>query len=229
MEQPKLTVIRPFLLHFEGSVGGLVIGAPVEFRGIQVGEVRDVRLKFDPETNKLLIPVLIELQPERIALSSGGVAVSSIGVEEIRRSWDDLVGRGMRAQLQSGNLLTGQLEIGLDFHPDAPPAEINWDAPTPELPTIPSSIEELKSGLSQFVKRLSEVPLEQVGNNLNKTLEQLDRTLASANALIAPDSEAGMELRRLLRDLADAAQSIRLLADHLEQHPEDLIRGKGGE
>ncbi|TDI97992.1 MAG: MCE family protein [Deltaproteobacteria bacterium] len=228
MLQPKLTVKRPFLLHFEGSVGGLVDGAPVEFRGIQVGEVRNVRLEFDADTNKLRIPVLIELQPERIALNSGG-AVVSIGMDEVRRNWDDLVARGMRAQLQSGNLLTGQLAIGLDFHPDAPPAKINWDAPIPELPTIPSPIEELKTGLSQFVKRLSEVPLEQVGNNLNKTLEQLERTLASANALIAPDSEAGSELRRLLRDLADAAQSIRLLADHLEQHPEDLIRGKGAE
>ena len=229
MQQPKLTVKRPFLLHFEGSVSGLAIGAPVEFRGIQIGEVRDVRLEFDAETNKLLIPVLIETQPERIALTSGGLAVSSIGVEELRRSWDDLVARGMRAQLQSANLLTGQLAIGLDFHPDAPPAEINWDAPTPEMPTIPSSIEELKSGLSQFVKRLSEAPLEEVGKNLNKTLEQLERTLASANALIAPDSESGTELRRLVRDMADAAQSIRLLADHLEQHPEDVIRGKGAE
>jgi len=228
MNQPKLTVKRPFLLHFEQSVGGLVAGAPVEFRGIQVGEVRDVRLKFDPETNKLLIPVLIELQPERIALNSGGAAVST-DMDEVRRNWDDLVARGMRAQLQSGNLLTGQLAIGLDFHPDAPPAKINWDAPTPELPTIPSPIEELKTGLSQFVKRLGKVPLEQVGNNLNETLKGLDRTLASANALIAPDSESGTELRRLLRDLADAAQSIRLLADHLEQHPEDLIRGKGAE
>ncbi len=226
--RPKLTVKRPFLLHFEHSVGGLVVGAPVEFRGIQVGEVRDVRLEFNAETNKLRIPVRIELQPERIALNSGGVVVS-IGLDEVRRSWDDLVARGMRAQLQSGNLLTGQLAIGLDFHPDTPPAEINWDAPIPELPTIPSPIEELKAGLSQFVKRLGEVPMEQVGNNLNKTLKELDRTLASANALSAPDSEAGAELRRLLRDLADAAQSIRLLADHLEQHPEDLIRGKGAE
>jgi paraquat-inducible protein B len=161
-----------------------------------------------------------------------------------------MVARGMRAQLQTGNLLTGQLLVGLDFYPDAPPAEIDWSGSVPRYPTIPSPIEELKAGLMQFVNRLSSMPLEQIGANLNQTLKQLsalseslneemmpslvatlteaEKTLASADSLIAPDSDASVELKRLLFELADAAQAIRRLAEQLEEHPESLIRGKKG-
>jgi paraquat-inducible protein B len=161
-----------------------------------------------------------------------------------------MVARGMRAQLQTGNLLTGQLLVSLDFHPDAPPAEIILTGSVPQLPTIPSPIEALKAGLMQFVNRLSSMPLEQIGANLNQTLKELsalsgslneemmpslvatlteaEKTLASADSLIAPDSEASIELKRLLFELADAAQAIRRLAEQLEEHPESLIQGKKG-
>jgi paraquat-inducible protein B len=154
----------------------------------------------------------------------------------------------MRAQLQTGNILTGKLEIALDFHPEAPPAEIKWDGPLPELPTVPSPIEELKAGLASFVQRLDRLPMEQIGSNLNSllaelrtlshsmnadlvpsltaTLDNAERALASADSLIAPDAEATRELKRLMLELAEAAQAVRLLAEQLEQHPESLIRGK---
>ncbi|MBW2692649.1 MAG: mammalian cell entry protein, partial [Deltaproteobacteria bacterium] len=96
--------------------------------------------------------------------------------------------------------------------------------------------------------RLSSMPLEQIGANLNQTLKELsvlgeslneemmpslvatlteaERTLASADSLIAPDSDASVELKRLLFELADAAQAIRRLAEQLEEHPESLLRGK---
>jgi paraquat-inducible protein B len=159
-----------------------------------------------------------------------------------------MVARGLRAQLQTGNLLTGQLLVSLDFFPNAAPAEILWSSPVPQFPTIPSPIEELKAGLAQFVKRLSALPLEQIGANLNQMLQKLsaasgtlneemmpsliatlaeaERTLASADALIAPDADASVELKRLLFELADAAKAIRLLAQQLEEHPESLIQGK---
>ena len=240
-KQPHLTVRNRFLVQFDQSVGGLAPGAAVEFRGIQIGEVLDVQLVLDLETQTPRIPVLIELQPERIHVEGREVG-------DLKERWKSLVARGMRAQLKTGNILTGKLEIALDFHPDAPPAEINWDGPVPELPTVPSPIEEFKAGLMNFVQRLDDVPMEQIGNNLNgvlaelrvlshsmnvelvpslaATLDNAERALASVDSLVAPDAEASRELRRLLLELAEAAQAIRLLAEQLEQHPESLIRGK---
>jgi len=239
--EPTLTTGNRFLLNFKQSVGGLTVGAPVRFRGIKIGEVTDVRLVFDLESATPNIPVMIELYPELIEFTG-----QESGTIENR--WKSMVARGMRAQLQTGNLLTGQLVVNLDFHPDSPPAEILWTGPVPQLPTVPSPIEELKAGLAQFVNRLSSMPLEQIGANLNRTLKELstlsaslndemmpslvatlseaENALASADSLIAPDSDASVELKRLLFELADAAQAIRRLAEQLEAHPESLIRGK---
>jgi paraquat-inducible protein B len=239
--EPVLTTGNRFLLNFEQSVGGLTVGAPVQFRGIKIGEVTDVRLIYDFGTETPRIPVMIVLHPELIEF---------VGHESgtLQERWKSMVARGMRAQLQTGNLITGQLLVGLDFHPDAPPAEIIMSGSVPELPTIPSPIEVLKAGLTQFVNRLSSMPLEQIGANLNQMLKELstlsgtlndemmpslvatlteaEKALASADSLIAPDSDASIELKRLLFELADAAKAIRRLAEQLEEHPESLIQGK---
>jgi paraquat-inducible protein B len=203
--------------------------------------VLDVKLVLDTKTQTPRIPVLIEVQPERISVQEGPTG-------DLKERWTSLVARGMRAQLQTGNILTGKLEIALDFHPEAPPGEIDWSGPVPELPTVPSPIEELKTGLANFIQRLDRLPMEQIGANLNSllaelrtlshsmnaelvpslaaTLDNAERALASADSLIAPDAEASRELRRMLLELTEAAQAIRLLAEQLEQHPESLIRGK---
>jgi paraquat-inducible protein B len=242
--QAHITETTRFVVYFDQDVGGLVPGAPVEFRGIKIGEVRDVRLVFDAETQDLRIPVLIEVQPQRLEFKG-----SEAGSPE--DDWDTMVARGMRAQLKTGNLLTGRLAIGLDLHPDALPANIDWNGPVPELPSVTSPIEELKAGLMQFMRRLDDVPIEEIAENLRATLAELndlgrrlnadltpalvttmehaEHLLSSADSLIAPDSQTSHELRRLLLELGDAARSIRILADRLERHPEELFRGRESE
>lgn len=238
--KPALTLRRPFLLHFGQSVAGLVPGSPVEFRGIQIGEVREVHLEFDDRTATPRVPVLIEIQPQRIQAVAGNEG-------ELRRRWNRMVEAGLRAQLTAHNLLTGQLAVSFDFHPGAAPKQIDWTQPVPELPTVPSPIEQLTTGLTRFVGRLQALPLEDIGDRVSSSLQQLEavlvdlqqatpalvatlaeaeRTLTSANALIAPDSQTSQDLRRALRELAEAARSLRLLAEQLEQEPESLIRGK---
>ena len=242
------SIRRRFLLYFDQSVRGLVPGSPVEFRGIPIGEVQDVRLVYDPETGTARIPVVIEIEPERISVTGSQDA-------DIADRPAKLVARGMRAQLRSGNLLTGQLAINLDFHPNAPPATIRTDGRYPELPTIPSPLEQITSSVADIVDRIGQVPIEKIGTDLASalakldatlvelqgvgeivnreiaptllaTLENAERTLASTESLIEPDSATGRELRRLIIELAEAARSVRLLADRLEQHPEELLRGK---
>jgi len=242
------SIRRRFLLYFDQSVRGLVPGSPVEFRGIRIGEVQDVKLVYDPDSGTARVPVVIEIEPERITVA--GAQDTDISDRPAK-----LVARGMRAQLRSSNLLTGQLAVDLDFHPNAPPAAIGSDGAYPELPTIPSPLEQITSSVADILDRVGQVPIEKIGQDLASALTKLDetlvelrgmselanreiapkllatlanaeRTLASTESLVEPDSATGRELRRLIGELAEAARSVRLLADHLEQHPEDLLRGK---
>jgi len=239
---------RRWLLHFKGSVQGLAPGAPVVFRGIKIGEVLDLKLQFDHEELAFRIPVLIEVEPERI--EEFGVATT-----DTRQRLERFVEQGLRAQLASANLLTGQLQVELDMHPDAPPAQVLFDGPYPELPTVPTPFDEITTGLARIIDRLSKVPLEEIGGDLREAMQSLRATLdetrgvakqlnedlaptlaaalkelegavGSANKLLSPTSPTRRELQRALTELAAAARSARLLADYLEQHPEALVRGK---
>lgn len=216
-----------YLLYFDQSVRGLEVGASVEFRGIQIGQVRDVRLEIDPATQQFRIPVLIEVEPERFG------NVQDIDPKSRREALQRLVQRGLRAQLQSASLLTGQLLVELDMHEGAPPAEIVWNDPYPVFPTIPTPLEEITSSLTRLAKRLEKVPLDRIATSVDQTLEtartaltQAEKTLASANALVGPDSPVNTELRRALVELTDAARSVGLAADQIQRQPDSLIFGK---
>ena len=239
---------RPWLLYFDGSVRGLTVGAPVELQGIQIGEVTDITLEFDREKLAFRIPVLIDLEPERIKV---------IGKKTVdkKRYLEILVEKGLRAQLKTGSLLTGQLLVGLDVHPDAPPAKINYDGRYPELPTIPTPMEEITGGVTRIVEKLDTIPLEQIGQDLQKTMANLSKTTAEMEKLmkkldanVAPaatatlkqtratlikvdkllnaESPTGYELKRVLAELADAARNISILMDYLERHPDSVVFGK---
>ncbi len=216
-----------WLLYFDQSVRGLSPGAPVEFRGIQIGEVRDLKLEFDPAKGQFRIPVVVTIEPERMGNLVGADRSSR------REALDQLVRQGLRAQLQSGNLLTGQLLVQLDMHEGASPAEIVWSEPYPKFPTVPTPLEEITSSLTRLVKRLEKVPLEQIGASVERTLDtaraalaQADRTLASAGSLVGPDSPVNVELRRALVELTDAARSVGLAAEQIESQPDSLIFGR---
>jgi paraquat-inducible protein B len=241
-------VKRKWLLLFDGSVRGLTVGAPVEFKGIKVGEVIDVKLEFDLEKLAFRIPVIIEIEPDRMTFI-GKQTVSKRELNEV------LVEKGLRAQLKMGSLLTGQLYVDYDLYPDAPPAKINWDGIYPQMPTIPTPMEEITRNISQIVKKLDEIPLVEIGNdlrdtmaNLNKTTEHLQKLVQNLDANLAPaatdtlkqaqttlikvdrllnaDSPTGHELKRALAELADAARNIAILVDYLERHPDSLVFGK---
>jgi paraquat-inducible protein B len=224
-----------YLVHFEQSVRGLAVGAPVEFSGIVIGQVTDVKLEYDPVDMRFHIPVTIEIEPERIYnLDTQGTDGHVV--------FEKLVAEGLRAQIKSGNLLTGQLVVSLDMHPEAPPAQIVWSEPYPELPTVPTPIAEITTSLTQIAQRLEKIPFDQIGADLSGTLRQLNRDLApalratlvrtegavaSVSALIGPESPVNDELRRVLVDLAEAARALELVADEIERQPQSLLFGKG--
>ena len=155
-----------FMMFFKGSVRGLNVGAPVDFNGIKVGSVLDVRLEFDVENAEFRIPVLIEIEPERII---------GRGNQEIEPSYqmlNKLVERGLRASLQTGNLLTGQLYVSLSMQPDTPIYLIQEETPYPQLPTIRATdFSSIAQSVERFLKKLDRIDLDKLSLELIKTLE----------------------------------------------------------
>ena len=231
-----------YLLYFNESLRGLESGADIEFRGIKVGEVIDYNLRFNAETLDFRIPVLIAVEPERFEmegdLENGGPPLI-----------DRLVERGLRAQMKTGNLLTGRSFIDLDFYPKAPRVSVNYQDNYPVIPTVPADLQELIEGLKGFVTRLNKVPVDRIGNNLDVTIAQLNKTLEQFDKQTLPEltqtleavkeaadslkggvgerSPFNHELRKTLRELEGAARALKILADYLERHPESLLFGKG--
>ncbi|MGD8283631.1 MAG: MlaD family protein [Desulfobacterales bacterium] len=214
------TVKRKWLLSFNESVRGLAVGAPVEFWGIQIGEVLDVRLDFDAQKQKFAIRVLIESEPERFSEANAAADQT-----QRKQALESLVQRGLRAQLKTGNLLTGQRFIIFDFFPDAPPAAVVWEEPYPEIPTVSTPMEEISTKFTRILNKIDNLPLEQIGNDLRDTvngvkqlaeskdieqaLQNLSATLDETRQLVAdfrtnvtPGLNATVEeTRRLISDL----------------------------
>ena len=248
VDQKIYTRKVPLRLYFDQSVRGLLPGAPVEFRGLRIGRVLDVNLDLDLQTKALRIPVLIEIEPERVRLRNGEDVEFSAVLEQ-------LVGMGLRAQLKTGNLLTGQTLIDLDLHPDAPKRTLGEVDGFQVVPTLPAPMTELVTSLGSLSKKLDQLPYAELSSELRLTLEEFRATLAQTRQLVtgidrelAPgatatlreaqktleqlqqllDTEAPLsrETTQAMGELARAARSMRQLTDYLEQHPEALLRGR---
>jgi paraquat-inducible protein B len=242
------SIVDTYVFNFKESVRGLTVGAPVDFRGIVIGEVTAIYTRFDPVKKEFSIPVEIHLYPERFTsrLESGGNG-GRLATDR-RQFAQTLVERGLRGQLRTGNLLTGQLYVALDFFPSAPKATMEWDKSPPELPTIPGNLQGLQDSITSLVAKLNKIPFETIGKDLHQTLADADgllktlntqvapqaratlaaaqEALASANRTLQPDSPLAQSTTDTMRELSRTAASFRALADYLERHPEALIRGK---
>jgi paraquat-inducible protein B len=227
---------QTFRLVFKQSVRGLAAGAPVEFRGVPIGRVTALDAQVDARTFEFSVPVTVVLDATRFGVQVADGAPGADLASLRRKLIDTFVGHGARAQLRSGNLLTGAMYVAIDFFPDAPPATVDWTRKPVELPTVPGELEGIEASLTKIVKKLDTVPIQAIGADLKKALVHLDDTLVSARGtfdnathLVAPDSTLDTELSTTLQELSRAARSLRVLADYLERHPEALVRGKPGE
>jgi len=227
-----------YVLNFSESVRGLTVGAPVDFRGIQVGEVTNIHLSYDTEQKKVSVPVTFTIDYGRVHLN--GASKNTGSLEEMHRHRAEyLIKQGLRAQLQTGSLLTGQLYVSLDFFPDASPFTVDWNAKIPEFPSVPGTLGDLKANLSGILKK-ADTMLTQITElsyklnhdlepKLSGTLEQTESTLLTIQNTLKEDSPLQQDLQITLREFAKAARSIKSLTDYLERHPESLLRGKKGD
>ncbi|KQX22039.1 intermembrane transport protein PqiB [Variovorax sp. Root434] len=244
---------QPLLMYFNQSLRGLTPGAPVDFRGVVIGEVKSIGVEFDRAEREFRMPVLVQVYPDRLRRRAGESGTESRATQQERLRF--LAEKGLRAQLRSGNLLTGQVYVALDFFPKAPPVKIDLTKNPVELPTVANSLDEIQSQVQEIATKLNKVPYEQIAGDLRTTLAALNKTLTtteqtvnrinndvtpelaaamkdvrktvnSAERTLADDSPLQQDMRQTLQELTRAAGSVRVLTDYLERHPESLLRGK---
>jgi paraquat-inducible protein B len=204
------------LAYFEGSVSGLGAGAPVTFQGLKVGHVTSVGLEYDRASDMIRAPVRFEMEPERIG---GAQMVQERGPVENARL---LVARGMRAQLQSANLLTGQMQVALEVMPDAAPAELRVEGDVLVIPTVPGQIAGAMAAVTQLLAKLDKVPLDRMGESLEATFQgvnqlvngaELRQSMASLQATLAGTQEL---VKRLDEGLAPSLRQLPAIAASLQ-------------
>jgi paraquat-inducible protein B len=237
-------------MHFAQALRGLEVGAPVEFVGVNIGSVVAVDLGYEPKNRSFPVIVTARVYPRRMGqayevLAARGHTESDATLAAFVGT---LVDRGLRAQPRSASLLTGKLYIALDFLPASPRTAFDASIRPLELPTVNGTFQQLEAGVGRLVKKVNDLPLEQIAadlhtdlNDLHETLSELHaqvlpnavdtlsalhRTLDSADRTLDVESPLQRNLTETLSESRSTLQAVRELADYLDRHPDALLRGR---
>ncbi len=239
---------RTFVMYFTDSVNGLNVGAPVKFRGVVIGKVTEVALQVDMKNQTLHLPIIIEIDTSHFIITNKLTANKS-------RFMAYLIDKGLRARLKSESLITGLLYIELDFHPEMPQSYQGNSTPYFQIPTIPSTSQEmtnafesakdalqavtelaqskeLKNALVSFnntmnalTNRVDSKDLTKLIISASEAFNQADSTFTHVNAKVDP---VMIDLEEVLDKARNALSSFTDLTDYLARHPESIIQGKRG-
>lgn len=215
----------PYLLLFTDSVRGLSDDAPVDFRGVRIGTVIGVSFKYLPNDPERRVPVLMQIDPGLIT------NLPSESTEPAEKFISDAVQNGLRASLKTGNYLTGQMYVDLDFQKDAPSASVTEIAGYRVLPVGGSSLSGMLDKASALLDKLQALPLEATIKEATETLATIRSTVAGLDKTVNGYGENGplyQKLNETLQQLDDTLRSIRELSDTIERKPNSLIFGKPG-
>ena len=248
---PPDGVAVPVRMSFDQSVRGLVPGAAIDLLGVEIGRVRSVTLDYDAKTRRFPVEVIGEVYPLRLG------PVRSALLRDVHNAGDavvleKLVADGLRAQLRTGSLLTGQLYVALDFMPGRTRTPALSDDGVVRMPTVPGTLSELQPQIAEIVSKVSKIPFDEIGHDLRttlasaskaidklspeaqKTLAEVQRTLQRTQATLEslerniadPSAPVQRNLEDAMLELQRTSRALRLLSDYLQQHPEALLRGK---
>ena len=206
---PQISESERYVLYFYESLRGLSVGAPVTMLGLPVGEVTAVGLDYVPKTHGIRTRVEIMTYQYRLLRHMGKSDVATVKTmsrEGRKKIMEHLVEeKGLRAQLRTGSLISGQLYVALDYFPDAPKARIDGTREPPRLPVVPGKTENIELQLKSILAKLDKVPVEEIGKDLKKSLDALENTLQTANRTLARvDAETLPEAKKVLEDLRRA-------------------------
>ena len=203
-----------YVCFFSGAVDGLNVGAPVKFKGVEVGSVVDIRLRLPeqgpPQGEKeFRIPVTIEIDDERVA-AAGGAA---------RRDIKEMIDRGFRAQLNAQSLVTGLLFVQLDFYPEIPPTfELPPDSKIAEIPTMPTTMEQVQTAAENVFRKLQEVHVEELVKSVIQAVDTIKGVVATPEL-----KEAIQALPATVANLNQTMTSFRELSVRLDAKSGPLL------
>ena len=220
-------------LRFTETLRGLSVGAPVDFRGIQIGEVIAISPDVDVDAADVGLQVDIAVFPER--MQSRKDATQDMSEADFRAFVDRLIKRGLRAQLRNGNLVTGQLYVAMDFFPNADTAKIDWAGQPPQLPTQRGSLDELQATLGRIAAKIDRLPLDDIAAETRRAIAGLASAVERTEALMQRlDGLASNEVRAAVAEtqqtMAEARAAVadgrRLLASDapLQQDLRDSLQ-----
>ena len=197
---------KNFVMFFEGSVQGLNKGAAVAFKGVRIGSVTDIKVFFDTQLKSLLIPVFVEIEPDRLTQTHG------VPLDKLEEGSQDksilgyLVEKGLRAELDLQSLVTGQLFVNLDFFPDKPARYVSNETGAIEIPTVPSSLEILS-------KTVEQLPISELASKANKVLKGLERWVNSP------------ELKEIVESMRASMKNIQETTLSINEQVKPLLAG----
>jgi paraquat-inducible protein B len=195
-----------FVLYFDGSVKGLAIGAPVMFRGVSIGTVKDISLIYDANAGTITLPVIVEIEQDRI---KGAPSFGELNGDK------KMIALGLRGNLEVQSFLTGQLMISFDFYPERPAKLRGILKGYPELPTLPTS--------PDIFETMENLPIKEIAKNLDAAVQGINKLVNSSDI-----PRSLYDLQNTLQETKEAMRSVSLLTEYLEQHPEALLKGKAG-
>ncbi len=187
-----------YITYFDGSVKGLNVGSPVMFRGVKVGQVTDISILADQAKHTLKIPVIFDIEPEKVKGTREEFQQDASYIENAVK------GYGLRTQLQTMSFVTGQLMVALDFFPEKPAVFVGLNKKYPEIPSVPTSLEQLQ-------KTLESMPFREIVNNLNDTLQATENLVKSIDA------------RKTMQTVEGAVKDVQLLVQHTNEKIDPLI------
>ena len=224
IERP-ITVGIPYLLYFPETVRGLNVGAPVEFRGIRIGTVKDISIQGELDEATVQIPVLIEMEPDRVLMADTELPEDPQArkrkLEELSDVMiDNMLQKGLRARLIPANLLTGQLIVEFDLYPESGPGEVRHEGSYVVLPTLPNPFSSLTDSLTSIMDRINALPIDDIGANLLAASD-------GASKLMSDDQLVGA-----IQDMRSSIAELDRLLETLNQETGPLLtsyRGLGDE
>lgn len=242
----------PIELHFQQSVRGLKVGAPVDFRGLELGKVIDIDLEFNRKTKRFYALVKAELYPLRFgAVYENMMKMDAATGYPGAVLLGPLIKHGLRGQIRAANLLTGQQYVALDFFPDAEAADFDAKQVPVVMPTIAGNFDRLQQQISSIVGKIDAIPFEGISKDLRSSLVSMTKLLkrfegeltpqASAmlksaqnslkriDQVLAEDSPLSGNVERTLAEINGAAKSLRALSDYLRTNPSALLRGRASD
>ena len=206
-----------YVAYFPGSVKGLQIGAPVDFRGVTIGRVTDIKVLFNPEEVSARIPVVMEFDPTQIEVIGGEPIMAG------REGANRLIDAGFRAQLQSQSLLTGLLFVNLDFLPKSPVRLVGGAQPYPEVPTIPSEFEQLQQTAGDVAARMPQL-LDQLNGLLTDLNATLNQTSGGFGSVVSDVAAIAQDVRKSTPEVVASAEKATEELQHAAQTLDDILQ-----